>query len=566
MAGNIRKVLGLTLCMTVLFCVSATAAGEPLFRLDMDSLNLQKGASCNIAVSFENAQGAEIISIEGLENFDILSQSQGSTTSITGGGATHQEYRYFTVMPKTTGQFTLKANIRYKGQSYETNSLEVTIGEGSSSENESSARNLFIKTLISHSDAYLGEKIVLTYELYTRYSIENFAFTDYTAIGGVIAKDILEDQFKGEYVYLDGARYAKYEAKQLVLDPIRPGVYTIPSFNVQVNVITADSPGSIFGGGFGGMLSRSQPVYLQTEEKELTVKELPSEGKPANFSGVVGQLRLDSRYSREELNYGDSLTLQVTASGNCNLDGLKNIIPGGIPGFTVYETQKQSAESIDNSQYHVQKEYEAILVPEQTGVLDIAPILVPYFNPVTGKYENAEISGSAIEVLGDMPQQIIGGQQAAAVERLKIDQVSYATINDGYFSIQMSKQVLFGILIGLAFLLVLTVVLVWLFMNRKKQDSELKALYKQLMGANDVNEIYNLFNAMIKHCFNLSLKACSKNAVQNRLPNAALASQVTDIMDYMETHEEKANIQLKEKIRDVYRMIMSLEKTTARIA
>lgn len=533
-------ILASTLCFTT---IPAQAAGDAVFRMDIDSLNLRKGVSANIVISLENAQGARVQNIEGIEGFDILSQSQSTSTSFINGEVTYRIDFHYTVMPKAAGQYTLKANIQYNGQNHETNALQVSISETSGNENES-AQNLYIKTIISNEEAYLGEKIVITYELYSRYSIENFGFRDPITIDGVLTKEIPGNQPKAEYVYIDGNRYAKYQTRQLIIDPVKQGVYTIPSFNIQVNVVT---------GGGNSFFRSSAPMYLQTEEKVLTIKPLPTDGKPGDFSGVVGQLRLDGRYSRMEMKYGDSFALYTTASGNCNLDGMKNIIIGEMPGISVYETQKNVTESVENNQYHVEKAFEAILVPEKTGALEVSPISISYFDPVSGKYEKAEIPGITINVLGDMPQPSnFNDSQTGTVETVTINQVNYSNIDDGYFTIKLSKEWLNVVLICFITLIILAVALVKIVSNRSKQDPVMKSLKKKLLSSDDINETYNLFNAMIKHCYKFSLKASSRSIIQNNLHDTDFAEQVADIMDYMEsakTHDDKGHIYLKNKMK-----------------
>jgi len=481
----------------------------------------------------------------------VLSQSQSTSTSISGLSTTFQTDLHYTVMPKNAGSFTLKAHIRYNGQAYETNALEVTVGEGSAAA-EGAAQDIFVATTLPRAETYVGEKVIVSYELFSRYYIENFGFTDNTAIDGMITKEIPLEQLTVEYVYLDGVRYAKYEIKQLILDPIKSGAQTIPSFNLQVNIITEESS----GGFFGGLLNRSRPVYLQTEAKELLVKPLPTTGRPKDFSGIVGQLQLQGNYSRQEVNYGDSLSLQIVAYGNCNLDGLKKAVQGEIPGFAVYETSKNTTESIKDKAYYVQKEFEAILVPEKNGAIDIAPISLSYFDPISEKYQRAQIEGVTIEVLGDMPQLGDGrGGTTVARETVKIAQVNYSGSDDGYLSLRLNKKVLYGVAIGLAALLVLAVVALGLMRRQKKQDQTLKSLYKQALASQDANEAYSLFCAMIKHRYGLSLKASSQKAVLNNLPEPALAAQVVEIMDHMELSAAKDCQYLQDKIRGVYRML-----------
>ena len=556
LCGKLRKIilLGIALCLAVLLCSPALAAQEPEFRLDMDNLNLQRGVSATIIISLQNAQGAEVVNIEGLEYFDVLSQGQSTSTSISGLNTTFKTDLHYTVMPKTTGQFTLKANISYKGQAYTSNALDVTIRESSAAD-DGDIRDLFIVTNLPQTDIYLGEKAVVTYELYSLYYIDNFGFTDSTTIDGMITKDIPLGQIEATPAYVGGVNYAKYIIKQLVLDPIKPGVQTIPSFNLQVNIITEG--GSI--GFFSGFFNSSIPRYLQTEAKELSVKPIPTQGRPKDFSGIVGQLQLQGNFSREQVNYGDSLSLQIMAYGNCNLDSLKKVVSGEIPGFKVYETAKNTTESVKDNAYYVQREFEAILVPEINGAINIAPISLSYFNPVSKKYERAELAGATIEVLGDIPEQSSGsgrGSLAASIETVTIAQVNYTSPKDDYFLLQVNKKVLYGILIGIAVLLTLAAIMLWLVKKHKQQDQALKSLYKQALASNDIHEAYSLFCAMIKHCYGLSLKASPQKAVLNDLPDAALAVQVVGVMDYMESGAGKECSVLKEKISGVYRIIM----------
>jgi len=560
------------LILSVLPGVPALAAGEPDFQINMDNLNLTKGVSTTLVISFTNAQGSEIYDIEGIEHFDIISQNQSTSTSIVGGDVSRRLDLFLTIVPKNEGRITLKAIIEFGGRYYETNSLEVTVSETSSGGGAAES-DLFVKTVVSHSEAFLGEKIVVTFELYTSKSIENYGFSDYTSIDGMMAKEMPDDQLTAEYIYLDGVRYVKYEVKQLLLDPIRAGEYTIPPFNLQVNVISDPGSNSLFGGfpgfpgmqgGFGGMFGFTTPTYIQTEEKQLIVKPLPSEGKPQNFSGIVGELRLDGYFSREEVNYGDSLSLRATASGNCNLDSLKNIIPGRVQGFSIYETQGNTTEAVEGGVYRVAKEFEAIIVPEQTGTLKVPPISISYFDTVAEEYRTAEIPGATIAVKGEMAQQHSGSEaRSGAFDTVTIKQVSYAGADDGYFSLQIKKGHAYGALIALGALAILAAVLLRVLRKKKQQDQTLKALFKELMGAGDVSEAYGVFCAMIKHRYNVSLKACSLTTVQSSLPDAELAEQVADIMRYMESgkpQEEKECAWLKSKAKEVYKMSITLPR------
>jgi len=405
--------------------------------------------------------------------------------------------------------------------------------------------DLFLKTILPDDKIYFGQKTILSYELYSRYNIENFGFLDDINIAGFIISDVPQDKLKANYAYIGGNKYVKYEARQMFLSPIKTGEFTIPAYNFQVNVSTGD------------FFNSSKPVYLQTESRELTVIPLPVENQPADFSGLVGKLALQSEYSRNEIDYGDSLTLRVTASGSCNLEVMDRIILNGIPGFSVYETEKLTEETVENNQYKARKEFEVILVPEKNGDIKIDPIHIPYFDPESGSYEKAEIPGTTVTVRGEIPQaQTKLQNETPVMETVIIDQISYSPKNDGYLTIQLKKGHLLTALVTFIALLLLTALVFMVYSFRKKQDRKLTEIYNKIKNSNDINEIYNLFNKMIKYRFNISLKANSRDKIINRFSDYEFSGAVLEIMDYMENKKQHSNedtVYLKDKIKEIYK-------------
>jgi hypothetical protein len=430
--------------------------------------------------------------------------------------------------------------------------------EGNNASN-GEAKDIFVKTILSDNEVYFGQKIVLTYELYSRYNIENFGLLDKTDINGFIRKEVSQDKLKAEYVYVDGKKYVKYQAKQLYLSPTKAGTFTIPSYRFQANVSTGD------------FFASSKPFYLQTEARELKVRQLPLNNQPADFSGIVGNLSVDAKYSKQEIDLKDSLALNVTLMGDCSLDGVKKIIKGTIPGFSVYETQKNTEEEIENNRYKVKKEFEIILVPEKNGDIKIDPVYIPYFNPKSGNYEKAEILGTTIRVKGDIPQNQVqtqsgtkSGTSSVPLETIKIDQVSYEPQNDGYLTLKLKTN---NLLIGLFLLIVLVAIafaVFWIDSHRKKQDKNLFDLYKKLNSSDDQNEIYNIFNNMIKYRFNLSLKASPRSLIINRFSGSELIDPVLEIMDYMEDKKKPSDEDkkyLKGKIKEIYKKLINTKRS-----
>lgn len=558
MTGNKLKAAFLLLILTSFIFGTYTNvfAKDPEFQLDIDNLNLQTGASTNMVLSIINAKGAKLSEIKGIENFDVMSTNQSTSTQIINGDVSSQNNINYVIMPKNEGQFTLQGIVEYRGKTYQTNELKINVTKTANAQQEA-VSDLFIKANISSTDIYLGQKVVMSYELYSRYNIDlaNSGFKTNIEVDGFMMSDVPQDKLKAEYVYLEGKKYAKYELKQSYLTPIKAGTFTIPENNFQANVITDD----FFG------FSQGEPKYLKTEAKKLTVKALPG-NQPSDFSGLVGKLNLKAEYSRKELTYGDSLTLKVTASGSCDLSILDKITKKGVPGFTVYETGKDVSESIVDGKYSAQKVYEIILVPEKNGDVEIDPIYISYFDTESGTYKQAEIPGTTIKVLGDAPQvqtQAQGQNNGNAVtQKVTIDQISYTPKSDGYLTIQLKKDHLFITLIIFIILALLIVLAIFLLKYLKKPDKNLKAMFNQLNKASDKNEIYSILNNMIKYSFNLSLKASSKDTIKTKLAQYQLANPILEVMDYMENNQNQAGngeTYLKDKIKEIYKTLNKIQ-------
>ncbi len=542
---NKAAFLLLILITVILGTNGRVIAKDPQFLLDIDSLNLQKGKSTNLVLSLINAQGAKLSQIKGLENFDILSSNQSTSTQIINGDMTYQNDIRYIIMPKSTGEFSLEGIVEYKGKTYQTNQLNINVSEAKDHPQQN-VSDLFVKTIISDSEIYLGQKAILAYELYSRYNIEDYGFRDTIEIDGFMQNDVPKDNLKAEYVDLDGKKYVKFEAKQTYLTPIKVGTFNIPEYNFQANVST--------GGGF---FSTSQAEYMKTEGKQLTVKPLP-ENKPAGFSGIVGKLDLQSEYSRLEVPFGDSLTLKVSASGNCDLSVLDKITKSDITNFTVYETEKSVEENIIDNQYWSRKDYEIILVPEKSGEVKIDPIYISYFDTESGTYKQAEIPGTTITVTGSAPQaqaQVQNEGGNVAYEKVIIDRINYSPKNEGYLTLQLKKSHVFVVLIAFILIALLVILVIFLPKFSKRQDKKLVEMFKQVNKAQGKNEIYSILNNMIKYRFHLSIKASSKDLIKAKLAKYEISDTVIEIMDYLETDKassEEGISYLKGKMRELY--------------
>ena len=112
----------------------------------------------------------------------------------------------------------------------------------------------------------------------------------------------------------------------------------------------------------------------------LRIMSLPEDGKPPNFSGAVGRLKLDAALSATTAQLGDILTLTVTVTGNGDLSNVAVPLPREAEGFKIYPAKEKTREMFT-------LKAEQAFIPQTTNAVEIGAIRFCFFNPATRKYE-----------------------------------------------------------------------------------------------------------------------------------------------------------------------------------
>ena len=115
----------------------------------------------------------------------------------------------------------------------------------------------------------------------------------------------------------------------------------------------------------------------------LTVKALPAEGRPDDFTGLIGPLTLTSELDRPRIAAGEGVELRLIAAGR-QVDLLQApvlALPSGVQAYP-----KEDGKAPDRST----RIFRFDLVPTTAGELAVPAISIPYFDPEAKVYRRAE--------------------------------------------------------------------------------------------------------------------------------------------------------------------------------
>ncbi len=177
-----------------------------------------------------------------------------------------------------------------------------------------------------------------------------------------------------------GRSYGTVVLYQAVLFPQHTGEIEIgkASFTALLRLQNKAQVRSIFDDFFDSYTNVEKT--LTASAVTVKVSELPLAGKPATFSGAVGNFNLTSTLSSGNLKTNQAATIKVVISGNGNMKLLKNPEIKFPDGFEVYDPKVDNKFSSGSGGVSGTKTIEYMFIPRRSGKFDIPSAELSYFD------------------------------------------------------------------------------------------------------------------------------------------------------------------------------------------
>lgn len=124
----------------------------------------------------------------------------------------------------------------------------------------------------------------------------------------------------------------------------------------------------------------------------LTVKPLPTEGRPDDFTGLIGPLSLNAELDRPRIAAGEGVELRLVAAGR-QVDLLKAptlVLPAGVQAYP-----KEDGKAPDRNT----RIFRYDLVPSTAGEVVVPSVSIPFFDPEAKVYRRAVSKEAALAVV-----------------------------------------------------------------------------------------------------------------------------------------------------------------------
>jgi len=268
--------------------------------------------------------------------------------------------------------------------------------------------NLFLRFVTDKSNVYLGERITATAKLYFRLDWENPVLPKAPTFDGFWTQEVqMPKEPKRTIEVVNGQKYYVQDMLIYNLYPQKAGTLNISSLEIGVVVGVPVS---------NGFWTETQGFNYKATSNNISikVKDLPSAGKPADFSGAVGQYAYSAKLSSPEGKTDNAVTYSVKISGSGNIKMIDLPKPQMPDGFEVFDPKVKDDVSSTASGVSGSKQYDYLVIPRQPGEYKIPGSSFSYFDPSAGKYYTLSSPEFPLKVTGEPSQNPNAGLTAAA--------------------------------------------------------------------------------------------------------------------------------------------------------
>jgi hypothetical protein len=341
-----------------------------------------------------------------MKGVDAIYPNAGESTSIQVINGKKSETRnyQFLLRAKDVGRWTIPAITLYDhNKPYASQPLiieAVPSGSISGTGSAEASGDVFLAMEVSKKDVFVGEQITAVLKIYTRVSVTQYSPSKVPNFVGFWAEDFpIPQTLQADKEMVDGVAYSSYTIKRSAIFPTHAGKLSIEPAEIECELrIPQKNKGSLFGDFFSDPFGKIVTTKLQSKSVEINVKELPTQNKPVNFSGLVGNFGVKAFVDKNTVKTGEALVYRIEISGTGNL-----ISSEAPPNPFSDEFEKYNAKAADDinrsgSLISGKKAFEYVAIPRASRNFEIPPFTLVYFDPILKKYISKSTAAMSITV------------------------------------------------------------------------------------------------------------------------------------------------------------------------
>ncbi len=398
------------------------AFAEVRVGLALEQNEVYVGESFVMQIQVEGADKAEEPDLSHLQGFMVEArggqQNSSQSVSIVNGKMTrvsHHGYIFnYALTPIQQGYLSIPSiEVTVDGKPYRTRPANILAKKPEETD------DFKLRLKVEKPKVYVGEAFKLAVTWYIGKDIKDFQMnlpimsdprfrvkidSDTQQRSGDLVRivvgnqEIIASKSEGN---LDGRRFMTVSF-DLSLIAKEAGVLTLPQMTISCRAVDGarrNNRRDRFSGFFNDdFFGRGRQVYksvvVPSNQPSLEVLALPTQGKPKDFSGLVGDYSLVVSASPTEVKVGDPITLNVQLAGP-NVEGFGLSFLKEQLGETDFKVPDEMAPGVSEG---ILKTFTQTVRAKRPEVKQIPSLHVPYFDPQSATYKVARSKTLPLDV------------------------------------------------------------------------------------------------------------------------------------------------------------------------
>jgi len=394
-----------TIIVAGLLAGALPSAGQAAVRfeagVDRTEVTLEEPLTYTLEISGE-VGSLPAPTLPRMDGFDVYSSGRTQSFNLENGRVSSAVSFNYVLVPKKAGTLTIgPATLIVEGTTYRTSPITITVsspagstppappGQGQRAPPSGNGKHrLFVEAELDRDTVYVNQSVTLSFRFYRGERLHSSPEYRPPSLAGFWKED-LPPQRK-YYQTIKGIRYDVTEIRT-ALFPISAGEVTIDAFRLTAVVQderqrSRRDPFGLFGGDFFSVFRSGKPLTLSTKPIKLVVLPLPTEGRPADFPGLVGSFDISARYDRTTVAVNEPITANVTISGRGNIRSIVEPKVEAPPDFRLYNAGSSENVSKDGYKVSGSRTFEEVFVPRRAGTYELPAFTLSYFAPDRNRY------------------------------------------------------------------------------------------------------------------------------------------------------------------------------------
>ncbi len=247
---------------------------------------------------------------------------------------------------------------------------------------------LLLKVVTSKNSCYEGEPIMATYKLYARVEVE-VVFSKRPSFSGFSTFDMAVPSQEYSYEMLNGKKFKVFTIRKVQLYPLQNGNLTLDPVELECKMRFVKYEAAASGNfdPYNNDNYLSTQYLLKSGAVNITVLPLPTENRPADFKGAVGDFSINAITNTTQTGKDDAVTLQVSVRGSGNFSMVQPLAVQWPQGLEAYEPVEKENLMKSIMPISGDKTFEYVFLCHQPGQVTIPAVQFSYFDIAAKAYK-----------------------------------------------------------------------------------------------------------------------------------------------------------------------------------